>query len=83
MKHKQLTFSRRSFLKTTALGAGAATCVGPLVLRGSAASTAANSKLNLALIGCGGQVCGDMSGMLSSGAVNLVALCDPDANQVA
>jgi predicted dehydrogenase len=81
--HKQLVFSRRRFLKTSALSVSAAVFGGPLVTRGSAASTAANSKLNLAVIGCGGQGCGDMSGMLSSGEVNLVALCDPDAKQVA
>ncbi len=50
-------------------------------MRGSAASTSANSKLNLAVVGCGGQGRGDMSGLLSNGA-NLVALCDPDAEQI-
>jgi predicted dehydrogenase len=51
---------------------------GPLILSGAeAGSTAANSKLNLAVVGCGGQGRGVMKGLLSSGA-NLVALCDPD-----
>ena len=63
------------------LGVSAAAFGGPLVLRGRAASTAANNKVNLAVIGCGGQGRGDMSGLLSSGA-NLVALCDPDAGQI-
>jgi predicted dehydrogenase len=52
------------------------------VLRGSAASTEANSKINLAAIGLGGQGTGDMGGMLSTGRVNVVALCDPDARQI-
>ena len=81
MKHNQMNFTRRSFLKSSAMGMGAAAFGGPLVMRGSAASTEANSKVNLALVGCGGQGRGVMSGLLSSGA-NLVALCDPDAGQI-
>jgi len=50
-------------------------------MRSSAASTAANNKVNLAVVGCGGQGRGVMSGLLNSGA-NLVALCDPDAGQI-
>ncbi len=64
------------------MGVGVAAFGGPLVLRGSAASTAANNKVNLVLVGCGGQGRGDLGGMLSSGGVNLVALCDPDAGQI-
>ena len=75
--------SRRSFLKTAALGAGAAGFSGPLILRGSAVSTDANAKINLAAVGLGGQGRGDMGGMLSTGRINVVALCDPDADQVA
>ena len=75
--------SRRAFLKTSATAVGTAAVGWPLVLLGAApASTAANSRLNLALIGCGGQGRGDMSGLLSSGRANLVALCDPDAAQI-
>ncbi len=74
--------SRRGFLKSSVLGLGAAACAGPLVLQGSAASTRANSKLNLAVVGCGGQGRGVMGGILGTGDVNLVALCDPDAQQI-
>ena len=56
---------------------------GPLLMRGSAASTEANTKLNLAAVGIGGQGHGDMSGMLSTGRVNVVALCDTDAAMLA
>ena len=79
--HRQ--FTRRQLLKATARGVGAGLLGGPLVMRGRAASTDANRKLHLALVGCGGQGRGDLSGMLSSGGVNLVALCDPDAEQIA
>jgi predicted dehydrogenase len=75
------TPSRRGFLKASAAVAGAAAAIGPLVLRGAAPSTAANAKLNLAVVGCGGQGRGDMKGMLSNGA-RLVALCDTDAGMI-
>jgi predicted dehydrogenase len=61
---------------------GAALVSRPLVLLGaSPSSTAANSKLNLVLVGCGGQGRGVMGGLLRCGA-NLVALCDPDPAQI-
>src|SRR5438874_8978742 len=75
------TPSRRGFLKASAAVAGAAAGMGPLILRGAANSTAANSKLNLAVVGCGGQGRGDMKGLLSNG-VRLVALCDTDAGMI-
>ena len=74
--------SRRSFLKISGAALGAAAFSRPLILSGAeAGSTAANSKLNLALVGCGGQGRGVMRGLLSSGA-NLVALCDPDQKMI-
>ncbi|MGO9112041.1 MAG: Gfo/Idh/MocA family protein [Thermoguttaceae bacterium] len=74
--------SRRRFLASSTVALGAATLGKPMVLLGAtAASTAANDKLNLALVGCGGQGRGVMRGLLSCGA-NLVALCDPDPAQI-
>ena len=52
--------TRRSFLKTSAAALGAAAVGRPSRLAGAAGSTAANSKLNLAVVGCGGQGRGDM-----------------------
>jgi predicted dehydrogenase len=61
---------------------GAAALGRPLILLGApAASTEANSKLNIALVGCGGMGRADMRILLSCGA-NLVALCDPDPAQI-
>lgn len=77
---KRYDSSRRSFLKTSAMAFGAAAVGGPLILRAAPDSTAANNRINLAVVGCGGQGRGDMRGMLSG--VNLVALCDPDAAQI-
>ncbi len=55
--------SRRRFLASTTAAVGVGTLGGPLLLSGvHAASTAANSKLNLAVVGCGGQGRGVMSG---------------------
>ncbi len=79
---KRSRSSRRSFLKTSATVLGAAAVSRPLILSGAEAdSTEANSKLNLALVGCGGQGRGVMRGLLSGGA-NLVALCDPDQQMI-
>ncbi len=74
--------SRRSFLKVSTATLGAAGLARPLILTGAEpGSTAANSKLSLAVVGCGGQGRGVMRGLLSNGA-NLVALCDPDRGMV-
>jgi predicted dehydrogenase len=74
--------SRRSFLKISAAALGAAAFGRPLILSGAeAGATAANSKLNLALVGCGGQGRGVMRGLLSRGA-HLAALCDPDQEMI-
>ena len=79
---KRTPFSRRGFFKVSAAALGTAAFGRPLVLSGAeAGSTGANSKLNLALVGCGGQGRGVMKGLLSCGA-NLVALCDPDQGMV-
>lgn len=78
MNQNNQVFSRRRFLQASAAAAFGA----PMVLAGRPASTQANSKLNLAVVGCGGQGRGDMMGMLGTGQVNLVALCDPDAAQI-
>ena len=79
---KRCDSSRRGFLKMSAAGVAAAAMSRPLILPGaSPTSTAANSKLNLALVGCGGQGRGVMRGLLSNGA-NLVALCDPDQEMI-
>ena len=79
---KSKNSSRRSFLKVSTAALGAAAFGRPLILSGGeAGSTVANSKLNLALVGCGGQGRGVMRGLLSHGA-NLVALCDPDQEMI-
>ncbi len=66
--------SRRTFLKSSALGmAGAA--VAPSVLK---AGTSPNEKLNLALIGCGDKGQHHMNTQLARKDINCIALCDVD-----
>jgi predicted dehydrogenase len=77
MKRNGPVLSRRTLLKGSTFGL-AAGFAGSLTTR----SYAANEKLNLAVVGCGGQGRGVMQGMLSSGEVNLVALCDPDGGMI-
>jgi len=75
-------YSRRGFFQTTAAILGGAALSRPLILSGmEAGSTNANSKLNLALVGCGGQGRGVMKGLLAHGA-NLAAVCDPDQEMI-
>lgn len=81
---KQTTTSRRGFLQGS-VSAAAGVLAGPMVFAAdsgnSAASTAANSKINVALIGAGGQGRGDMKNLLSAGQ-RIVAICDPDEKQI-
>ncbi len=83
MEDNDMRTSRRALIGQAARTIGVAVAGGPLLLRGSAASCQANDRLNLALVGCGGQGRGVMGWMLGTGKVNLVALCDPDAAQIA
>jgi predicted dehydrogenase len=73
--------SRRRFLRASTLALGGATLAGPQILRGAAAATPANSRFNLAVVGCGGQGRSDLKNLLSAGA-HLVALCDVDPGQI-
>jgi predicted dehydrogenase len=70
---RSLSVNRRSFLRTSA-GAG----VLAMALPSLAASRSANDKLNLAVIGPGGQGQYNLNGVSSE---NIVALCDVDASR--
>jgi predicted dehydrogenase len=68
--------SRREFLKTSALAAGAITFAMPAIVRGQNL----NSKLNIAGIGINGKGKSDVEACAGE---NIVALCDVDANRSA
>ena len=63
------SLSRRSFLRSSAAAAGAATLGAPAVSRGQDA----NDRLNIAIIGAGGRGGGNLGAVASE---NIVALCD-------
>src|SRR5258706_14365353 len=65
--------SRRDFIKSTALAAGAVTFGAPYILRGQNL----NSKLNIAVIGAGGKGASDAD---ICAIENIVAICDVDEN---
>jgi predicted dehydrogenase len=69
--------SRRRFLKISALAAGAAAWPGPIILRAAEAAP----KLNLGMIGVGGQGLSRLKEALRCGA-NIVALCDVDQKMI-
>ena len=73
------SLTRRRFLRTTALAGMAA----PFVLRAPArAAGAGNSKLHHASIGVGGMGWNDLNSLISHPRVQIVALCDVDANNL-
>src|SRR5437879_1184430 len=67
--------TRRDFIKSTSLLAGAAAIGAPYFLRGQGA----NERINIACIGVGGKGDSDSSSAFGLGG-NIVALCDIDSN---
>ena len=79
-QHSQIT--RRSLLKTLG-AAGVGVCALPhLVPSRALAGEGAKSKLNLALLGCGGRM-GQILGSALQQGDNVVAICDVDPRQIA
>ncbi len=71
---------RRSFLKSTALGVASASAVSGLTARHA---TAANRKIRLALIGCGGRGSGVAREFATLPHVEFAYVCDPDSSRAA
>ncbi|HXR07024.1 MAG TPA: Gfo/Idh/MocA family oxidoreductase, partial [Candidatus Acidoferrum sp.] len=76
------TLSRRCFLKVSALAAGGLAAGGCVSPRPQPRLLSANDKLNLAMIGVGGQGLSRLKEALQNGA-NIVALCDVDEKMIA
>jgi len=76
-KEQNRPMNRRRFLSSAAL-ATAAFQVVPGHILGLNGATSANSKVNLAGIGTGGQGRGDLNNLAEAGEANVVALCDVD-----
>src|SRR5512140_3854802 len=64
--------SRRTFIGTGAVAAGAFTILKPELVRGSAA----NSKVTVGLIGCGGRGTYDATLLQKDGRAEITTLCD-------
>jgi predicted dehydrogenase len=77
------TIARRSFLKRAA-AAGVTGLALPYMLPssalGSADGTSASDRITLGCIGVGGRGTGDMQALLGTGQVQVIAVCDVDAN---
>ncbi|MDX2248813.1 MAG: Gfo/Idh/MocA family oxidoreductase [Bacteroidia bacterium] len=75
---EKTNYSRRQFVKSTALAAVGLTIVPRHVLgRGFVPPS---DKLNIAAIGCGGKGYGDIRNAWNNGAENVTALCDVDTS---
>ncbi|HSJ01583.1 MAG TPA: Gfo/Idh/MocA family oxidoreductase [Verrucomicrobium sp.] len=72
--------SRRRFVASTAAAAFGFQIV-PRHVLGGPGFTPPSEKLNLGCIGIGGQGGGDIADLVSSGLVNIAALCDVDLKQ--
>jgi len=76
---KRAGFSRRAFLRDSALAAGAAVLNGCTSTRAAARFRKPGELLRLGVIGAGGQGLRDWSEMVDCGNVRVVAMCDVDA----
>ena len=78
MKSLRSLYTRRSFLKNTAL-AGSALCALPNLLRG--AEVAPSEQITLGFVGMGTQNRGLLGGFLRHSATRVVAVCDVDSTR--
>jgi len=77
------SFSRRLFLNSLALSAGAISCptILPSSVLGAARKVSPNSRITMAAIGVGGRGTMNMVGFLELPDVRVVAVCDPHADR--
>ena len=75
-----MTFTRRTFLKNSAVTAAGIGLAGSSFAAGATSHISASDKINAALIGCRGRGFGALKNALEYDDVNCVALCDVDSN---
>ena len=76
-------FSRREFVRTSALAAGAAALAGPFIRSVRAGEPGPNSKVRLGLIGCGGMGSGDLATFFRNPEVDCAVIADVDDSHLA
>ena len=76
-------FSRRAFVRTSALAAGAATVAGPFIRSVRAGEPGPNDKIRLGLIGCGGMGSGDLATFFLNPEVDCAVIADVDESHLA
>jgi predicted dehydrogenase len=74
-------FSRRDFLKSSAMAAGAAPFLLPSHIWAADKDSKPNSRVNVGFIGVGTQGRGNLGGMLGHKGVQVVAVCDVDTTR--
>lgn len=72
--------TRRAFCRTAATAAAAPYVITSSAL-GSADTPAASERITLGTIGCGGRAQSDMASLLANADVQMVAICDVQANK--
>jgi hypothetical protein len=77
----KLLHNRRSFLKHLSLASGSALALPHILPARVWGAASANSKLNIALLACGGRTGQILPSILNSGE-NVVALCDVDPRRI-
>src|SRR4051812_6147111 len=76
---REFSMNRRELARA---GAGWAMAAGSQIASGQSARSA-NDRVRIAVIGCGGMGSMDLKDFQSFPEVDIVALCDPDDNQIA
>ncbi|MCO5052813.1 MAG: Gfo/Idh/MocA family oxidoreductase [Verrucomicrobiae bacterium] len=80
---KSSTLSRRDFVRTTTLAAGAVTLAGPYIRTLRAGEPGPNSKVRAGLIGCGGMGSGDLECFFLNPEVDCAVIADIDDSHLA
>ena len=77
-QHALKSVSRREFVRTSALAAGAVALAGRFIRSARAGEPGANSRIRAGLIGCGGMGTGDLATFFKNPEVDCAILCDVD-----
>jgi len=77
---KKTGLTRRDFLRKSALGAAVFPYIIPSLALGADGAVAPSERITMGCIGLGGQGSGNMGAFLQDPRVQVVAVCDEEAN---